>query len=456
LKNGYDDAVVIVDPMSTGAKLAFDAAARGYKVIRVLSPNLPEKIVNCFPEDCRGLVFCETLYFDDENPSKTAAELQALPYHIVAAQCGCESGVESYDALVNAMTGFAGNTLEFSGARRDKYMMGERIRECKLRAVKQIEVREWAEEAQAFLAELRVREDDPEGAWCVLKPTKSAGSDGVYIAKTIGEATEAFQRILGAADVFGEVNQTVLMQEFLKGKEYVVDSVSMEGEHKCVAIWEYDKRPTNGAAFVYYGMKLYQSEDGERERKMVEYMHGVLDALGVKHGPTHGECMWLDDHDEPCLIEVGSRPHGGEGTFAGMAQCVLGYSQVSVMLDTFDKPQHFRRLPKQPARFSGHCQELYLVSLEDGDLEGYPMMEVVKQLPSYNGHNLSVQPGGKIQKTIDFLTTPGSIRLMHDKDGSIVVNDAEKIHQMALNGTFYKLAPKDAMLKLASPNLKTL
>lgn len=25
--------------------------------------------------------------------------------------------------------------------------------------------------------------------------------------------------------------------------------------------------------------------------------------------------MWLDEEDQPCLVEVGARPHGGEGTF---------------------------------------------------------------------------------------------------------------------------------------------
>ena len=93
----------------------------------------------------------------------------------------------------------------------------------------------------------------------------------------------------GSTNVFGHLNTSVLVQEFLSGKEYVVDSVSVEGIHKTVSIWEYDKRPANGAKFVYYGMRLYESEDGEREKALVEYMHGVLDSLQVKNGPSHGE-----------------------------------------------------------------------------------------------------------------------------------------------------------------------
>ena len=65
-------------------------------------------------------------------------------------------------------------------------------------------------------------------------------------------------------------------------QEYVVDSVSIEGIHKTVAIWEYDKRSANGAKFVYYGMRLYESETGEREDELVKYMHSVLDALEIR------------------------------------------------------------------------------------------------------------------------------------------------------------------------------
>jgi hypothetical protein len=42
----------------------------------------------------------------------------------------------------------------------------------------------------------------------------------------------------------------------LSGPEFVVDGVSRDGEYKCVGVWQYDKRPANGAPFVYYGMTV--------------------------------------------------------------------------------------------------------------------------------------------------------------------------------------------------------
>ena len=40
-------------------------------------------------------------------------------------------------------------------------------------------------------------------------------------------------------------------QEFLAGDEYVVDTVSRDGVHKCVAIWKYIKQPLNGVPNVF-------------------------------------------------------------------------------------------------------------------------------------------------------------------------------------------------------------
>ena len=54
----------------------------------------------------------------------------------------------------------------------------------------------------------------------------------------------------------GGVNEGALVMEYLDGTEYVVDSVSRDGVHRIISIWEYDKRSVNGANFVYFGMEL--------------------------------------------------------------------------------------------------------------------------------------------------------------------------------------------------------
>lgn len=69
------------------------------------------------------------------------------------------------------------------------------------------------------------------------------------------------------------------VQEYLRGREYVVDHVSKDGVHKIAAVWQYDKRFVNGAAFVYFGMKLC-STDSPLVQELIAYGTKVLDALG--------------------------------------------------------------------------------------------------------------------------------------------------------------------------------
>ncbi len=54
----------------------------------------------------------------------------------------------------------------------------------------------------------------------------------------------------------------------------MVDSISRDGVHKVVAIYEYDKRAVNGAAFVYFRVKV-RAADTPEILKMVDYHKSV-------------------------------------------------------------------------------------------------------------------------------------------------------------------------------------
>ena len=190
------------------------------------------------------------------------------------------------------------------------------------------------EEVKAFLRTLPGKE--PRS---VVKPVQSAGSDDVFLCSNEEEALTAFSRISGTMNGIGLLNTCVLVQEYLKGKEYVIDKVSRDGVHKLVGIWEYEKRSVNGSNFVYFGMRL-MDPSSEKMQIMVRYADQVLDALDIKHGPSHMEVM-LDNWGTveapeyvPCLVEVGARCQGGEGTWLPMAKECIGYTPVRTILYT--------------------------------------------------------------------------------------------------------------------------
>lgn len=172
-----------------------------------------------------------------------------------------------------------------------RYMMQEAIRAKGVRAVGQKLCRS-EDEVRSFILSLPT-------PLCVVKPNESAGSDHVYLCRGSGsaesvilEAMTAFKQIHGQLNGLGQVNDGALVQEFLSGKEYVLDGVSRDGVYKVAAIWEYDKRSVNGANFVYFGMKLLSGDDPVA-KKLVEYGRQVVAALEISHGPSHMEVCYV-------------------------------------------------------------------------------------------------------------------------------------------------------------------
>ena len=426
------------------------ARDRGYAVIRVLSTKFSDEVLALLPASCKDLTFAASIQHEGDVEA-TLAELKSLDgglFAICGITCGCESGVELSDAL---SARYGGKQLKSNGEalshhRRDKYLMGERVRAAGLRAAKQVETKAWTD-IVAFAEELYG--DRLDKMRLVLKPLRGAGTENVFFVSSLAEARTAFDTILGDDNLFGESNEKVLAQEFLQGQEYVVDSVSKGGVHKCVAIWHYDKRPCNGSKFVYYGVNLFESETGAREEKMVAYMHKVLDALGIKEGPSHGEVMWLEHEDQPCLVEVGARPHGGEGTFTELSTPGVGYNQLEITLDALEDNERFEQLPTRPRRLKAHAREATLVSRHTGMLRAFPMLDAVRALPSYKSMELKAAPGDALVPTVDFLSTPGSVMLVH-RDLAQVVKDYELIHTWEEEGRFYDVVEAEKEEKAAT------
>jgi phosphoribosylamine-glycine ligase len=67
----------------------------------------------------------------------------------------------------------------------------------------------------------------------VLKPIESSGSDGVKVCYTFDEARALFELIMSTRMIDGGANPGVLAQEFLSGKEYIVDN----GVHTTTMCW---------------------------------------------------------------------------------------------------------------------------------------------------------------------------------------------------------------------------
>lgn len=318
-----------------------------------------------------------------------------------AGNCGCFpnqfEGVDLADALSEHIKVRTNGTNIPN--RRDKKVQQEIIRKHGLRSVRQAGGSDFAS-VKKFL------ETEPYPV--VLKPIESAGSDGVKLCHSFEEAEDHFHALMSSQMVNGGICPSVLCQEFLRGKEYVVDHVSRDGEHKAVMIWVYDKRPCHGSAFVYFGCVPVDSESLEA-KILIPYVRGVLDAMEFKNGPSHAEVMMTPDG--PCLVEMNCRAHGGDGNWRPLCRHLTGgYSQVEATVDSYLDKKQFSLLPsKPPSPFKASGQEVILVSFGRGVVKTTPGFDEIKEMPSFVYLETGVRPGSRVDYTIDLFTGIGKI-----------------------------------------------
>ena len=411
---GAGAVVAVVDPVSTGACLARYLADRGHPVVRVWSDAIPPEV--------KGLV-AAGLEVDWEatvdHTGDIAATVESLKklgvdkYILV----GSEPGVNLHADLTTAFGLVPGDekAVELQAARRNKYLQSETIRAAGLTAVHQA-LAEEKDQVETFIAGM-VASCKKAGIpfKAVVKPVEGAGSDGVSICNTEDEARDAFNKLKGTQNLLGLDNYQVLCQEYLAGDEYVVDTVSRNGEHKVVAIWKYDKRDYHGKPVVYHGMELLNVEsDPELNEKLVKYIMGVLGALGITDGAIHSEIM--STKRGPVLVESNCRLHGGEGIWLPIAQASLGYTMVSALYDaTFDEAA-FAKLPMRPLNpMLAHGAWVTVRSPESGVIASVDedALATIRGLASFRDEYLApcLAVGKFVTQTVDATTVHGCFNL---------------------------------------------
>lgn len=449
------DAVVVVDPFSTGQTLAEKVLARGLACVCVWSDTLHvmKDLIKHLPPSLSAQFAAEIFHHgaaskaptsEDADPDRALyATLRAIAQvpdvRVVGVVAGAETGVLLADKLSEHLA-LTTNGSSGSAARRNKFLMGEKIRAAGLRAVRQRMATKWAQ-LDAFVAQ----EAELLGAAplrVIVKPVESAGSDDVALCASLEDVQRAFGNIQGKINGLGLENTATLVQEYLEGTEYVVDTVSRAGRHKCVAVWEYDKRRANDAPFVYYGVILRAVDD--KLAPMVDYVLKVLDALEIRHGPAHAEVKLVRRPDgrglEPCLVEIGARCHGGEGSYLPIVNRCLGYNHVEAALDAYFDEEAFNALPDRPLALRAFGCEAMLVSYEDGTLAGLPGLAEIERMPSFVSKLLHVHAGDALERTVDMFSTPGSFLLVHE-DQAQLQRDYARIRELERDG-LYAAAPK--------------
>jgi len=217
-----------------------------------------------------------------------------------------------------------------------------------------------------------------------------------------------------------------------------------DGVHKTTMVWVYDKRKANGGDFVYYG-KIPVAIDSKEAQEMIPYVRGVLDALGIKNGPTHGEVMMTQRG--PCLVEMNCRAHGGDGAWNPLAmELTGGFTQVNGSIDAYMDATAWAKIPDiPPSPYKAVGQNLILVSFAEGIVKSTPGYDQIKAMDSFVSLVTNIEPGTAVERTVDIFSRAGSVILMHH-DAEVLEKDMATIRQMEIDCKLFEFEPEAILL----------
>ena len=142
-------AVVIVDPISTGLKLAHEAVhTRGLTVIAVWSDVVPSELKELVDPKF-NVEYAARIQHHTGAIQDTVAAVAELGLDVREVMVGCETGVLLCDDLAEAM-GCRGNGTAKSSLRRNKYLQTEAVRSAGLNACGQM-LAETSDDVERFL-----------------------------------------------------------------------------------------------------------------------------------------------------------------------------------------------------------------------------------------------------------------------------------------------------------------
>lgn len=325
--------IIIIEAVSTGYNLVEDAVRRGYRPVVMELPGDSKEIDEYRHKFYRILYHKPEIIKASYEYEETLSMVKKYDPLIIVP--GFEGAVELATRLSEDL-GLIGNPYSNISAMTRKDGMHEALKNAGLRYIKGKTVTN-ADEAEAFCKENGLQT-------AVVKPVRSASSQGLFLCDNTDEVRNAVNTLLKSIDIFGKPITRVLIQERITGTEYVVNTASSNGLHKVNSITRYHKTRTSEGGYIYdWEENVMVLED--EHRKLVDYALKVADAIGFKYGVIHGE-YYIDDKG-PILVEVNCRPMGGSmpAEFLDMA---FGQHETDTMLDAYLDPESFKKNMNKP------------------------------------------------------------------------------------------------------------
>ena len=321
---------------------------------------------------------------------------------VACVMVGSEYGVPFADELSNLL-GLPGNDPSTTGDRTEKLHMHRALERAGLRHIRTAPL---------------TSDDDVRTFWkgspVIVKPSRSGGTVGFHLCRTLDECVAAYRSVRDSPDWAGGTGNKPIAQDYIGGREYIVNTLSRDGVHRITDMWIYHKQ--NVGIGMAYDCAMSVTDPSEEEAAVADYALDVLRATGMDQGPAHIEIKC--DDEGPVLIEINSRPMGGGFSKASLDRC-LGHHITDLALRSAVDPSFIHTLPEGIP----HAREFILKVMivhEDRIVDADTMCEFVRNFRSFNAIRTPLPKGARVPygKTENLEMSPGSVELIQTDEGN--------------------------------------
>jgi biotin carboxylase len=216
----------------------------------------------------------------------------------------------------------------------------------------------------------------------IVKPTDRSGSRGITKINSQDKLYSAIERALAYS-----FSNTVIIEEFIEGKEISVETISFNGKHYHLAIT--DKITTGSPYFVELEHKQPSTFVNICEENIIKIVKDALNVLEFKNGASHCELI-ISKNNEINIVEVGGRM-GGDFIGSDLVQLSIGYDflqgVIDVSLGNFNPPNHIEYNYYSGVRFYNNNEDGIVTSITNNSF--FNKDDVVKE-------ELNIKIGDKV------------------------------------------------------------
>jgi diaminopimelate decarboxylase len=376
--------IAIINPEDFGYDLAVLAGKKGYAVTGVMieTPDRYQALKNIYCFDTNELAGAYNQLITVEHWEDAVWQLRKQNPSAVIS--GSEIAVDYTDHIA-AELGLPCNDPASIPLRRNKIEMKRAVRNAGLQYARG-DIFNAFPEAAAF-----VRNNC--GYPVVVKPVCGAGSKNVSVCRNETEFARAFMQVQYTPDAYLRSSNSVLVEEYIDGNEYVVNMLGTPDEVRITDIWKYEKISNAFSDCIYYN-DIMQDLNDPLFDELRAYAIKVYRAVGIRIGPAHAEIK-LPNHG-PVLIEIGSRLAGGE-----MPKYAAAATNCNSLEKTLDIFINGTTVFPDKIMVNSFVASADISHERFGRIIKYNGLEKVRELPSYKAEVLYSKPGVYIEPTRD-------------------------------------------------------